>query len=53
VNVADTQTKGGILHLLSKGIKVEIINSDFRRCKVLGRNMVYIGWSGDDSTVTG
>ncbi|KAA6379335.1 MAG: hypothetical protein EZS28_025138, partial [Streblomastix strix] len=49
VNVADTQTKGGILHLLSNGIKVDIISCEFRRCKVLGRNMIYIGWTGEDS----
>ncbi|KAA6383501.1 MAG: hypothetical protein EZS28_020972, partial [Streblomastix strix] len=51
VNVVDTdtETKGGIIHILSKGVTVQIINSDFRRCTVLGRNMIYIGWNGTDS----
>lgn len=53
MSVADTETKGGILRIISKGVKVDIFNSDFRRCTVYGRNMVYIGWNGDDSVYSG
>ncbi|KAA6402885.1 MAG: putative MAP kinase kinase family domain protein [Streblomastix strix] len=49
VNVLDTETKGGILNIMSDGIKVDIISCEFRRCKVIGRNMIYIGWTGEDS----
>ncbi|KAA6394018.1 MAG: hypothetical protein EZS28_010455, partial [Streblomastix strix] len=52
VNVADTETKGGFLHIMSDGIKVDIISCEFRRCQVRGRNLVYIGWTGDDSNAS-
>ncbi|KAA6342892.1 MAG: hypothetical protein EZS28_052354, partial [Streblomastix strix] len=31
MNIADTETKGGILHIMSDGIKVDIISCEFRR----------------------
>ncbi|KAA6359273.1 MAG: hypothetical protein EZS28_045200 [Streblomastix strix] len=49
MNITDTETKGGILHLFREDIKVGIISCEFRRCKILGRYMIYIGWTGDDS----
>ncbi|KAA6357714.1 MAG: hypothetical protein EZS28_046759, partial [Streblomastix strix] len=52
VNIADTETKGGILHIVSDGIKVDIISCEFRRCQVLGRNLIYIGWTGEDSNTS-
>ncbi|KAA6402890.1 MAG: hypothetical protein EZS28_001587 [Streblomastix strix] len=52
VNIADTETKGGLIHIVNNGVKVDIISSEFRRCQVLGRNMIYIGWNGVDTSVT-
>jgi hypothetical protein len=51
--MTDKNTKGGIMHLKSEGLKVLLTNNEFQRCVVHGRNLIYVSWSGNDISGAG
>ncbi|KAA6362672.1 MAG: hypothetical protein EZS28_041801, partial [Streblomastix strix] len=45
LNIVDQQTKGGLIHMNNKKVRLEILNSEFRNIAMKSRNMIYLGWS--------
>ncbi|KAA6361922.1 MAG: hypothetical protein EZS28_042551, partial [Streblomastix strix] len=47
------QTRGGVIDMRSEGGKLEMLNCEFQRCVVHGRNMIYVCWGGEDIFASG
>ncbi|KAA6359288.1 MAG: hypothetical protein EZS28_045185, partial [Streblomastix strix] len=45
-------SKGGLINVINKKVKLEILNSEFRNIQIKARNMIYLGWSGKEPNLS-